>query len=317
MKTILGTGQLGQTLLDLLLADNPGQALTLVNRSGRVPFRIPAHVQVRAADVTDAASLRSISRTSDVLFSCTDVPYPQWEAFYPAAAHALTDALRHSDAKLVFADNLYSYGNTKGGQMHENTPPQAHTRKGRIRRRVVDELWHSAPEVKARIAVVKAADFIGARIHKGIFGTDFLKNLYAGKPVYLFGRIDAPHTFTYINDFARAMINVSKAADAFGEIWHVPNAPAESTRNWLKRFETASGQPARLMVPPKAVVRALGLFNPLVREMIELAYQFEYPYLVSHRKYESRFGNHATGADTIVAETIRWYQTELNHPGIG
>jgi nucleoside-diphosphate-sugar epimerase len=157
------------------------------------------------------------------------------------------------------------------------------------------------------VAFVKAADFIGPRIHKGIFGIDFLHSVYNGKTVRLFGNIELPHTFTYINDFAAAMINVGTAHDTFGQIWHVPNAPALSPDKWVHLFEVIANKKIKKSVTPKFIIKIAGLFNSFIKELYEMAYQFEYPYLVNHDKYLNRFGNHITYPSEIVKETVAWY----------
>jgi nucleoside-diphosphate-sugar epimerase len=156
---------------------------------------------------------------------------------------------------------------------------------------------------------VKAADFIGPRIHKGLFGKAFLDNVYSGKTVRLFGNISLPHTFTYINDFAAAMINVGTAEDTFGQVWHVPNAPALSLDKWVHLFEVITGKKIKKSVTPKFVIRIAGLFNSFTRELYEMAYQFEYPYLVNHDKYVKRFGNDFTYPSEIVRQTVEWYNS--------
>jgi nucleoside-diphosphate-sugar epimerase len=311
MKTILGTGQLGIAVMEALLQANPLEEITLVNRSGKLEMGIFGNVNLIAGDVTDKHDLEKIAQRSEVIFSCTDVPYQAWKDFYPATASALAYALRKTEARLVFADNMYSYGNVMGNTMHEDLPHKAQARKGLIRTSVIDTLLNSENEFSKRVAFVKAADFIGPRIYKGLFGTDFLTKLYSGQTILLSGKIKLPHTFTYINDFATALINVGSATDAFGQIWHVPNAPAISLDEWIHLFEEATDKSVKLMVLPKVLVRVAGLFNPLIREFYELAYQFEYPYLVDHAKYVSRFGNHATSPSTIVKETVQWYNSTL------
>lgn len=307
MKVILGTGQLGMAILEALLQQNPADRIVLVNRKGRLEMPTPTNVEVIAADVTNPYDLTAIAQRAKVIFSCTDMPYPLWGQFYPAAATALAHAMSESDAKLVFADNLYSYGNVSGAEMHENMPHKAKTKKGIIRASVIDTLLYAGQEFSSRVAFVKSADFIGPTIHKGVFGTEFLRKLTGQKTVMLFGDADLPHTFTYIKDFAKAMVNVGTAEDAFGQIWQVPNAPAISPRTWVQLFETETNKRAKVVVLPKAVVWATGLFNPLVREFLELSYQFEYPYLVNHDKYVARFGNHSTNPLAIVQETMRWF----------
>lgn len=316
MKTILGTGQLGVAVMQQLLKKKPTEEILIVNRSGKLSMSVPANVNVIAADVTRKTDLEAIAKQSTVLFSCTDVPYHHWAEFYPAVAKALAFALTHTNARLVFADNLYSYGNVAGAEMFEQMPHSAKTKKGKIRADVINTLLHSGEAFNKRVAFVKAADFIGPRIYKGIFGTDFLDRVYRGKKVVLFGNISLPHTFTYINDFADAMINVGSATDTFGQIWHVPNAPALSIDKWVHLFEIITEKKIQKMIVPKFLIRVAGFFNPLIRELYEMAYQFEYPYLVNHDKYVNRFGNHAAYPSYIVKQTVEWYNANKTTPAI-
>lgn len=309
MKTILGTGQLGLAILEALLQQNPNEAITLVNRKGELetPISFPSQVQVIAADVTSKTDMEKLATQSEVIFSCTDVPYQLWQNFYPATASALSYALSKTNARLVFADNLYSYGNVQGKEMHENMPHKATTKKGLIRAGVINTLLNSGQEFSKRVAIVKAADFIGPRIYKGFFGTDFLDKLYRGKSIILSGNPKLPHTFSYIHDFAKAIVSVGAAPDASGQIWHTPNAPAMNLYQWVELFEAETHKKAKVVVLPKFVVWIAGFFNPLIKEYYELAYQFEYPYLLNHNKFVKRFGNHATSAFEIVKKTVEWY----------
>lgn len=311
MKTILGTGQLGIAILQLLLDKNPQEQILLVNRTGKLVIPIPKNVAIIAADVTSKIEMETVFAKSTIVFSCTDMPYEQWETFYPKTANAMAYALSKTNAKLVFADNLYSYGNVMGKEMSEQMLHTATTKKGKIRAGVINTLLFSNNECSKRVAFVKAADFIGPHIHKGVFGKDFLDRIYAGKKVMLFGNITLPHTFTYIKDFAAAMINVGVVNDSFGQIWHVPNAPALSLDKWIHLFEIIANKRIKKSVTPKILIKIAGFFNSFIRELYEMAYQFEYPYLVNHDKYVNRFGNHCTYPSEIVKETVEWYESTL------
>ena len=314
MKTILGTEQLGLAIMQLLLDKNPDEKILLVNRTGKLDIPIPQNVQVTASDVTSKTAMAAIASRSEIIFSCTDMPYDKWAAFYPATATALAYAVSETNAKLVFADNLYSYGNVAGKEMNEQMPHSAKTKKGKIRAGVINTLLYSGDPFNNRVAFVKAADFIGPRIHKGIFGTDFLDRVHDGKRVMLFGNIALPHTFTYIKDFAAAMINVGTANDTFGQIWHAPNAPALSLDKWVHLFEVVTNRKIKKSVTPKFIIRIAGLFNSFIKELYEMAYQFEYPYLVNHDKYLNRFGDHIAYPSGIVKETVEWYlSTQKNN----
>jgi nucleoside-diphosphate-sugar epimerase len=312
MKTILGTGQLGLAILEALLRKNPEENITLVNRKGvlETGVSLPANVRVIPADVTSKTDMEKIARQSTVIFSSTDVPYQLWTNFYPATASALAYALSKTKARLVFADNLYSYGNLMGIEMNESMPHKATTVKGAIRAGVIKTLLNSGQEFNQRVSIVKAADFIGPRIHKGIFGTDFLDRLSQHKTIFLSGNPGLVHTFTYIHDFAKAIVNVGTANDTFGQIWHTPNAPAVNLYEWIKLFEAEMQTKARVIVLPGFIVRIAGIFDSMIKEYYELAYQFEYPYLLNHDKYIRRFGNHATPVSAIAKMTVEWYRNK-------
>jgi pyrroline-5-carboxylate reductase len=81
MKTILGTGQLGIAIMQLLLERNPEEKILLVNRSGKLDVPVPSNVLVQSADVTSKAAMKAIAGMSDLIFSCTDSPYQQWRCF--------------------------------------------------------------------------------------------------------------------------------------------------------------------------------------------------------------------------------------------
>ena len=115
----------------------------MVNRTGKLNIPIPQNVQVTAADVTSKTEMAAIACRSDVIFSCTDMPYDKWADFYPAAATALAYALSETNTKLVFADNLYSYGNVARKEMDEQMPHSAKTKKGKIRAGVIITLLYS------------------------------------------------------------------------------------------------------------------------------------------------------------------------------
>ncbi|PPK87771.1 nucleoside-diphosphate-sugar epimerase [Neolewinella xylanilytica] len=308
MISILGTGQVGRSLCEVLGELYPTAPLRLFNRSGRTDFPLPPGVTVRSVDVTRAEALTEIFREAEIVCCCTDVPYPEWGRFYLALSAALVAGLRGSSARLVLADNLYSYGDLGGAVYTEDLPHAAATRKGRIRAELLTAFAHHG--VSDRVAVVKASDFIGPRIHKGVFGVDFLHRAARGKTVFLPGRTDLPHAFTYIGDLARAMALIAFANDVYGQVWHVPGTAALPQRDWIDLFETALDRRIRYRSIPPAALAVAGWFSPFAREVRELGYQFNQPYLLSAERFTARFGDIATPPHAIVRETMDWFTTQ-------
>jgi nucleoside-diphosphate-sugar epimerase len=55
------------------------------------------------------------------------------------------------------------------------------------------------------------------------------------------------------------------------------------------------------------LLRALAIINPVVRELLEMQYQFEEPFIVDSSKITTRLGVTATPLDQSIAETFKSY----------
>jgi hypothetical protein len=69
------------------------------------------------------------------------------------------------------------------------------------------------------------------------------------------------------------------------------------------------GHPVGVRSVPKLAVRALGLVNPLMRELAEISYEFDEPFVLDTSKYESAFGAAGTPLADAIAATVAWYRT--------
>ncbi|MCA9969416.1 MAG: hypothetical protein KC425_04325 [Anaerolineales bacterium] len=110
-------------------------------------------------------------------------------------------------------------------------------------------------------------------------------------------------------DFARGLITLAENEAAFGRAWHVPSAPTLTTRQFVQLLETELGRPVRVRTAGKLMVNLLGLFNPTVREMKEMLYEFEAPFVVEHGRFEAAFGSRTTPHAVALRETLAWYRT--------
>ncbi len=54
----------------------------------------------------------------------------------------------------------------------------------------------------------------------------------------------------------------------------------------------------------------MGLFNPGIRETIEMHYEFEEPFVVDHSRFEREFGEQATPLREATQGTLRWYREQ-------
>jgi hypothetical protein len=58
-------------------------------------------------------------------------------------------------------------------------------------------------------------------------------------------------------------------------------------------------------------LRALGVFNPTLRGIVEMAYEFEEPFVLDTTKFQSEFGTTGTPLDVAVATTVKGFRGEI------
>jgi nucleoside-diphosphate-sugar epimerase len=81
-------------------------------------------------------------------------------------------------------------------------------------------------------------------------------------------------------------------------------------REFVEMIFEDVGKPARIQAAPKIVLRALGFFNPALRETIEMLYEFEEPFVVDDSRFERAFGEQATPLREAIRRIVRWYRYE-------
>ena len=303
---ILGTGQLGLAIMEELVAQ--GKGVTVINRSGKLKEPLPAGVQLQQADMNDPAAVTRVTTGAQVIFACVQPPYTQWPELFPALNQSVMEGVIPTGAKLVFGDNLYMYGSTKGAPIREDLPYASTGRKGKTRALMANTLLDAHRAGKLRVAIGRASDFYGPRCTDSSLGEVVFGNLLAGKPMDLLGNIDLPHTYTFIRDFAKALVILADSPQADGQTWHIPNAPTQTTRQVVQMIADQAGLPLKTRVSPPWLLQIIGLFNPMLREMAEMGYEFTEPYMVDDSRFVKTFGNIATPLPQGITETLAWFR---------
>lgn len=304
---IVGAGPVGTTTA-LQLAE-AGHQVIVVTRSGSGPRH--AGVTLRQADASDAASLTDLSQGAEALYNCANPPYHRWATAWPPLAAAMLSAAGHSGAVLVTMSNLYGYP-PGSSPMTEQTPLTSTTRKGAIRA----GMWQNAVSAHRagtlRATEARASDYFGPLVTDGgHLGARVVPRLLAGKGVRVIGDPDAPHTWTYIEDVARTLVTLATDARAWGAPWHVPSNPPRSQRQMVELMATAAGiTPPKVSSTPKLLLRAVGLAVPMIRELEEVAYQFEQPFVMDSSLAEQTFGISATPLDETIRATVGYWRAQ-------
>ena len=280
----------------------------MVNRSGRA--RVPHGVEVVGGDATDEAFAREASEGASVVYFALNPPYDKWPELFPPLQAGVLEGAASAGAKLVAMENLYMYGPTDGSPITEEMPYAANTRKGRVRAIMSKELMEAHRSGRVRVAIGRASDYFGPRVLVAAGGEQVFGRAVRGKSAQVAGDPDQPHTYTYAPDVGGGLVILGEREEALGQAWHLPSPETVTTRRFVEMIFEEVGKPARLQAAPKILLRAMGLFNPGMREMIEMLYEFEEPFVVDHSKFEGAFGGHATPLKEAIGDTVRWYRSE-------
>ena len=303
LQVVLGTGPLGLAVARHLVAR--GEPVRVANRSGRAD--LPGAVEVVAADVATAGEAKRACDGASVVYHCANPPYAQWPDLHPPLMEAIIGGAAAAQAKLVFGDNFYAYGPVDG-PFTEDLPSLATGPNGRTRAWVAETLLRADEAGRVRATIGRGSDFFGPHAHLSTVGDRVFARAMEGKPAQVLGDPDAPHTVTYLEDFARALVTLGEREDALGQVWHVPNAETVTMRRFVQMVFEAAGRPPRLRAAPRWVISLGALFSPTLRAVKEQLYQSERPWVVDSSRFERTFGWSATPLNDAVAATVAWCQ---------
>ena len=195
------------------------------------------------------------------------------------------------------------------GPMTEDLPYAATTREGRVRAQMAAALMEAHAGGKVRAAIGRGSDFYGPGALVTAMGERVIPQALSGKAASVFGNLDMPHTYTYIDGFGRGLVTLGEHDEALGEIWHIPNAETLTTRQFLELVFEEAGTPFKVSVMPRVMVSVLALFVPVLREVKEMLYEFEEPFIVdNHGKFERAFGANPTPNREAIRRTLDWFR---------
>jgi nucleoside-diphosphate-sugar epimerase len=307
LHTILGAnGTIGTELVPILQAG--GEQIRLVSRNSK---SVPGTESVQADVLNREAVLRAVEG-SDIVYLLVGLEYNIriWRANWPVIMRNTIDACKATGAKLIFFDNVYMYGKVKG-KMTESTPFNPCSKKGKFRAGLDEMLLSEMNTGKIKAIIAKAADFYGPRAFKtsgpGIMVFDRMRK---GKTAQCFVDKNQPHSFTYTPDAARGLYMLATSEKAFGESWHLPTAsPALNGIEFIGIAAKYMKAGNKVQALPAWLIKTIGLFSPIMKELGEMLYQNEFPYEFDSSKFEKAFQFKPTTYEEGIRQTAAWYLT--------
>ena len=286
MQTILGAGgSIGVELAKILPAYT--DAIRLVSRT---PQKINAGDELFPANITNAAEVDKAVKGSEVVYLTVGFPYRLkiWQERWPATMRNVIDSCKKHNARLVFFDNVYMYDRDYLQHMTEETPVRPTSKKGAIRQQIADMLMNEVKHGNLTALIARAADFTNGRssvLHQLV--TD---NLLKGKKANWLLNANKVHNFTFVSDAAKGTAILGNTPDAFNQVWHLPTDATKLTgRQWIELLAAELNTKPRYSILSKAMLGLLGIFMPVLKEIKEMAYQYDRDYFFDSSKFNQRF----------------------------
>ncbi len=289
MQTILGAGGAIGVELARALASY-GDPIRLVSRN---PSRVNPQDQLLVADLTDPEAVDLAVGGSDIAYLTVGLPYniKIWETTWPVVVKNVLNACKKHQCKLVFFDNIYMYHPDAVGHMTEESPVSPVTKKGKVRAKLADMILTAAREGTVETLIARSADFYGPSIKEVSLLTETVfKPLSEGKKAQCLGKMNVKHSFTYTPDAGSATALLGNTPEAYGQVWHLPTASNPFTMKELVEIVAGElGVAPKYQSANKLMVRIIGLFVPIMKEMVEMMYQYDRDYIFISEKFERNF----------------------------
>ncbi|MGW7486134.1 NAD-dependent epimerase/dehydratase family protein [Streptomyces sp. NPDC054786] len=306
LHAVLGAGPAGTALAGELA--RRGHAVRLVSRS--TPDAAVEGIERYAADVSTPEGALAAVEGAAVVYHCVNVDYHRQVEVMPRVQQSVLAAVETTGARLVVLDTLYPYGPTHGEVMTEDTPWRATSRKGQMRAQLDEHYLAAHRAGRARVVLARSADFVGPGVLNSTLGGAVFPGALTGGEVLGMGDIDLPHSYTDIRDVAAGLATLGEHPEGDGRVWHLPTAPAVTTREIHSMIEERVGRPLRSVI--LAEPRPFGPFDAaFMDEYAEMFYQHTEPQIVDSAAFARTFGVHPTPLGATLDATVDWYRTLL------
>jgi nucleoside-diphosphate-sugar epimerase len=299
MQTILGSGG--------IIANHLAKSLPVYTNDIRLVSRNPKAVtgkeELVPADLTSAEQVMKAVKGSDVVYLTAGLQYniKVWQEQWPLLMRNVINACKENNSKLVFFDNVYMYGKVFG-PMTEETPFNPCSHKGEVRAKIATMILDEVAKGSLTALIARAADFYGPETYNSFLNMMVFENMKKGKSAQLMISKNLKHSFTYTPDAGKATALLGNTPSAYNQTWHLPtDMRVLNTQQIVEIAAKELNMKAKITVLPKLMIQMAGLFNPIIKESVEMLYQYDSDYIFDSNKFDEAF----TFNKVLYAEGIR------------
>jgi len=259
-----------------------------------------------AADLSGAGGVTQAARGVDTVIYTLGLTYTEF-AQYPQLMRMAVDAAAAAGvARFVLVTGVYSYGIPQTQKVAETHPRQPVAVKGRLRKEQEDILMEAGARGPMQYLIVRLPDFYGPYADKSMANPIFRAAL-AGKTADWLGPVSTPHEFVFVPDAGPVIAELASRDDCYGQVWHFAGPGEISGMGFIQKIYQAAGREPKFRSAGGMLLRMLGWFNPLMRELPEMLYLQETPILLDDEKLRRTLGTvHKTSYDEGIQRTLDW-----------
>ncbi len=244
------------------------------------------YVEYCGADLSKAEDASRAASGVETVFYLVGQPYTDF-AKHPVVAAVCLKACADAGVKhFVLQGTLYPYGRRQAELIGEDHPREPHTFKGRMRKEQEDLVLAAHREDGMKTAILCAPDFYGGDSELSHAYRIFQAAIKGGTGDVI-GPLDVPHEFVYVPDLADTLLKLSKKEEAYGKRWNLAGVGLITFREFAEKVFAFQGRKPKLRSAGKFMLRLIGLFNPLMREFVEMHYLMTEPLYVDDSRLRS------------------------------
>ncbi|WCM21326.1 NAD-dependent epimerase/dehydratase family protein [Paraburkholderia bryophila] len=270
-------GAAGQIIAAALSA--AGRDYRVVGRS-REPleaaFGHDPHAEIVTWNPDDPASIQAAAAGLQTVIYLVGVPYDRFAEHPPLMERTLAGVTAAGVERFILIGTVYPYGRAQSNPIREDHPREPHTFKGQMR--LAQEKLVLAAHGRNGLSalVLRLPDFYGPGIERSLVNGVF-EGAANGTRAQMIGPVDVQHEFIYLPDAGPVVEKLTRTPEAYGRWWHLAGAGTITQREMARQAYALAGRKPKLMIAGKTMLRALGLFNPLMRELVEMNYLMTEP----------------------------------------
>jgi nucleoside-diphosphate-sugar epimerase len=255
-----------------------------------------------ATDVAQAASGVSV-----IIHAVNPPGYRNWGKLVLPMLDNTIRAAQANGALIVLPGTVYNFGPDVLSDLHEDSPQNPITAKGKIRAEMERRL-RAAASAGCKVLIIRAGDFFGPSAANNWFSQALVKPQRPVSTITYPGAPGIGHQWAYLPDVAETIGRLLERSASLGRfaVFHMEGHWDADGTHIIDAIRRIAGNPRIKVRPmPWRLMRLLSPFVPLFRELAEMRYLWITPARMGNERLRAVLGAEPhTPLDEAVRNTL-------------